>query len=191
MNRMDHIVDNASLQIARRVKLEREARGWSQADLADAAGIAKASVSKIERGEMSPTAVMLVRLSSAFGLTLAGLLVRAESGTSRVSRHADQPVWTDPATGYKRRQIYLRPDHPIEYVEVELPAGAEVRFPAHTYVHIRQILHVTDGDLVIVEGESETHLSAGDCLGFGAPSDVIFANRSDRPCRYLVSLIRS
>jgi hypothetical protein len=140
---------------------------------------------------MSPTAAMLVRLSAAFGLTLAGLLVRAEAGASRVSRREAQALWTDPETGYRRRQIYLRADHPIECVEVDLPAGAEVRFPAHTYVHIRQIVHVLVGQLSISEGPTVTLLEAGDCLGFGNPSDVIFANRTDAACRYIVSLIRS
>lgn len=188
---MDLIVDDPTPLIARRIRLERDARGWSQGQLAEAAGIAKATVSKVERGEMSPTATLLVRLASAFGLTLAGLLVRAESGDIRVSRQAEQPVWTDPATGYRRRQIFLRADHPIELVAVELPPGQSVHLPAHTYVHIRQIVHVTVGQLWISEGAAETVLEAGDCLGFGPPSDVVFANRSDVPCSYLVSLIRS
>src|ERR1700723_3803664 len=107
---MPTLIDDASAQIARRLRLERDARGWSQADLAERAGVSKATISKIEREEASPTAVILVRLAGAFDLTLAGLLVRAEREGERVSRFADQPQWRDPETGYLRRQLFSRPD---------------------------------------------------------------------------------
>ena len=44
---MTTIVDDTGARIARRVLLERDARGWSQADLADRSGVSKAAISKI------------------------------------------------------------------------------------------------------------------------------------------------
>ena len=112
------LIDDPGPQIARRLRLERDARGWSLADLAERSGVSKATISKIEREEASPTAVILVRLAGAFDLTLAGLLLRAEGEGQRLSRAADQPVWRDPASGYRRRQVFSRPDHPLEVVAV-------------------------------------------------------------------------
>ncbi|MEJ7805597.1 MAG: helix-turn-helix transcriptional regulator, partial [Telluria sp.] len=88
---MDLIEDRTGKQIAQRIKLERDARNWSLAELAERAGVAKATISKLEREEVSPTAVILVRLATAFDLTLAGLLLRAERGgeQNRLSRAAD------------------------------------------------------------------------------------------------------
>src|SRR5579863_9415065 len=134
---MDTLVDEAGVQLARRLRLEREARGWSLADLATRSGVAKATISKIERQEASPTAVVLVRLAAAFDLTFAGLLLRAEGEKERLSRAADQPVWRDPETGYLRKQVFSRPDHPLEIVAVELPAGQQVVLPASSYARIR------------------------------------------------------
>jgi len=188
---MDPIVDDTAARIARRLRLERDARGWSQADLAERSGVAKATISKIEREEMSPTAVILVRLAGAFDLTLAGLLLRAEGERQRLSRAADQPVWRDPATGYRRRQVFSRPDHPVELVQVELPPGQRVVMPASSYAHIRQIVRVEAGELVILEGDERHVLEAGDCLGFGPPSEVTFANEAAAACIYLVALARS
>lgn len=188
---MDTFVDDSSAKLARRVRLEREARGWSQADLAERSGVSKASISKIEREEVSPTAVILVRLAAAFDLTLAGLLVRAEGEGGRVSRAADQAVWQDPDTGYVRRQVQSLPDHPVEIVTVELPSGRQVEFPASSYAHIRQAIWVTAGELVVHEGGERHVLAAGDCLGFGPPSAVVIANQGPRPCSYVVVLARS
>jgi hypothetical protein len=140
---------------------------------------------------MSPSAGLLVRLAGAFDLTLAGLLLRAEGDKPRLSRAADQPVWRDPATGYVRKQIFSRSDHPMELVEVEMPAGRTVTMPVSSYSRIRQIVWVQSGTLTLTEGGERHVLEAGDCLGFGPPSEVTFANKSKKSCRYAVSLTRS
>jgi transcriptional regulator with XRE-family HTH domain len=157
---MATIGDATNGRIANRLRLERDARGWSLAEVAGRSGVAKATISKIEREEMSPTAVILVRLAGAFDLTLAGLLLRAEGELDRLSRAADQPVWRDPDTGSVRTQVFSRPDHPVEIVRVEMPAGQR---------------HV---------------LGPGDCLGYGPPGEVTMANESPTPCTYLVLLAR-
>src|SRR6516164_1598745 len=139
---MATIIDEPGTRIARRLHLERDIRGWSLADLAGRSGVSRATISKIERGEVSPTAVILVRLAGAFDLTLAGLLLRAEGAGDRLSRAANQAVWRDPETSYVRKQVFCRPDHPLEVVQVELPAGQRVVLPASSYAHIRQVVWV-------------------------------------------------
>jgi transcriptional regulator with XRE-family HTH domain len=187
---MDTLIDDTGAALARHIRLEREARGWSLAELADRSGVSKAAISKIERGDVSPTATILVRLAGAFDLTLAGLLLKAEGGGERLSRAADQPVWRDPETGYVRRQIFARPDHPVELVSVQLPAGQSVTLPASSYAHIRQIVWVRGGRLTLTEGRERHELAPGDCLGFGPPAPVTFANHTAKPCAYIVALAR-
>jgi transcriptional regulator with XRE-family HTH domain len=187
---MTTIIDDTGPRIARRLRLERDARGWSLADLAERSGVSKATISKIERDEMSPTAVLLVRLAAAFDLTLAGLLLRAEGERDRLSRVAAQPVWRDPDTGYLRKQVFSRPDHPLEVAQIELPPGQRVAFPAASYAHIRQVVWVQSGKLIIEEGGERHVLGAGDCLGFGPPSTVTLANETAAACRYVVLLAR-
>jgi transcriptional regulator with XRE-family HTH domain len=188
---MDTIVDGLSRRLAQRLRLERDSRGWSLAELAERSGVSKATISKIERAEVSPTAVVLVRLASAFDLTLAGLMLRAESQSDRLSRAAVQPVWRDPETGHVRKQVFSRPDHPVELIRVELPAKQRVTLPASSYAHIRQLVWVQSGSLVITEGSERNELNAGDCLGFGPPADTTFANETNATCVYVVALARS
>jgi len=188
---MDTLVDDLSQRLAQRLRLERASRGWSLADLAERSGVSKATISKIERAEVSPTAVVLVRLASAFDLTLAGLMLRAESQGGRLSRAAEQAVWRDPETGYVRKQVFSRPAHPVEIVRVELPARQRVTLPASSYAHIRHLVCVQSGSLFITEGGERHLLGAGDCLGFGPPADTTFANENATPCVYIVALARS
>jgi uncharacterized cupin superfamily protein len=46
------------------------------------------------------------------------------------------------------------------------------------------------GELVILEGGERHVLGAGDCLGFGPPSEVTLANDTTTSCTYLVVLAR-
>jgi transcriptional regulator with XRE-family HTH domain len=188
---MDTLVDDLSHRLAHRLRLERDSRGWSLADLAERSGVSKATISKIERAEVSPTAVVLVRLASAFDLTLAGLMLRAEGQGERLSRAGEQTVWRDPETGYIRKQVFSRPDHPVEIIRVELPPRQRVTLPASSYAHIRQLVWVQTGNLVISEAGARYVLGAGDCLGFGPPAETTFANETNAPCVYVVALARS
>ena len=176
--------------LAARLRAEREARGWSLADLAGFSGVSRAMISKVERAEASPTAALLGRLSGAFGMTVSALLARAEGdalGGGRVLRHAAQPVWRDPATGYVRRAI-SPPNTEPELVHVELPPKARVAYPAAAYAHLRgQCVWVLNGELLFHEGEAVHHLAAGDCLALGPPLNCEFHNPSDvTPCTYVV-----
>ena len=47
------------------------------------------------------------------------------------------------------------------------------------------------GALVIIEAGERHLLGTGDCLGFGPPAEVTFANESAAPCTYVVALARS
>jgi transcriptional regulator with XRE-family HTH domain len=188
---MSTIEDDAEARLAARLRLEREARSWSLADLAERSGVSRGAISKIERGESSPTAGVLLRLADAFDVTLAGLLARAEGGAERLSRAADQPLWRDPASGYLRRQLFERPDHPIELVRVELPSGARVGIPASSYRRIRQVVWLLEGELTVEEGDEMSRLRPGDCLAFGPPADCAFVNEGAEPCVYLVAVART
>src|ERR1043166_3112469 len=174
---MSTIVDDLDARLGTRIKIERERRGWSLTDLSARSGVSRAMIHKVERGEASPTASLLGGPSGALGLTLSALLPRTEmSGAGRLVRADDQLRWTDPATGYLRRQIAPAPgsDLPLDLVQVELPAGASVSFPAAAYAFARQLVWVLSGTLTFIEGETAHTPAAGDCLGLGPPSDCAF-----------------
>ncbi|MEC9433981.1 MAG: XRE family transcriptional regulator [Pseudomonadota bacterium] len=182
--------DDLDLRIGARLRAEREARGWSLSDLAGRAGVSRAMIHKVERGESSPTAKLLGKLSGAFGLTMSALLARAEAAGGRVARRADQPLWIDPETGYARRQVSPPSDLPLEVVDVTLPPGAAAPMPASAFGFIRQMIWVLDGELVFDEGPTRHRLGPGDCLLLGPPADCAFRNESEAPCRYAVLVLR-
>lgn len=180
----------SSTVLGRRVRAERVRRGWSLARLADASGVSRAMISKIERGESSPTAVVLGKLSAALELSMTALLSPAEGAVAnQVRRAADTPDWKDPGSGYLRRQIST-PGFPVDVTEVVLPPGARVPMPAGSYAFIAQLIWVLGGELTLVE-ESRTHvLRPGDTFELGAPQAREFVNETGAECRYVVVVTR-
>ncbi|MDM9620095.1 XRE family transcriptional regulator [Rhizobium sp. S96] len=177
--------------LGERVRAEREIRGWSLSDLADRSSVSRAMIHKIERGESSPTASLLGKLCGAFSLTVSALIARAEAGSERLARRADQQVWTDPETGYTRRHVSPASGSPFDIVEIDLPAGASVAYPASSFVFLRQCIWVVEGELTFTEGGIVHNLGAGDCLLLGPAADCEFRNRSTAHCRYVVTLSKT
>ena len=176
--------------LAERIKLEREVRSWSLAELAKRSEVSKAMISKIERHETSPTAALLGRLCAAFKLSLSTLLARAEQPCPRLLRHHEQDIWQDPQSGYIRRQISMANNSPLELTKIELPADASVPFPAASVVFLRQVIWVLQGCLTFIEGDEVNQLYPGDSFTLGEPSDNIFRNNSAHICVYLVAVVR-
>ena len=175
--------------IGARIRTERESRGWSLTDLAERASVSRAMIHKVERGDSSPTANLLAKLSGAFGLSMSTLIARAETGQGRLLRRENQPSWTDPQTGYVRRHVSPRSDMPLDLVHVTLPPGREVPMPASAYAFLRQLIWVLEGELVFVEGAARHEMREGDCLELGPPTDCVFRNESARPCVYAVAVL--
>ena len=144
------MTNHLDLRLAERLRAEREARGWSLEELAARSSVSRAMISKVERGESSPTANLLGRLSGAFGLSLSRLLARAEAVEGgRLWRAGEQLVWRDPATGFLRRALTppgAEGAAPLELVAAELPPGAEIAYPAAAYAFIQ------DQQMVVLAG---------------------------------------
>ena len=126
---MSIIEDKAGGSLAQRIRSEREARGWSLAELAGRADVSKAMLSKVERAEASPTAATLSRIATAYGLTLAALFEIAAPHHSGLLRGKDQPVWRDPKTSYLRRQVFLTPPIRWNWWKSSCPRGRRSAFP--------------------------------------------------------------
>ncbi|MGC1038743.1 XRE family transcriptional regulator [Pantoea agglomerans] len=181
--------DSLNIRIGQKVKEEREKRGWSLTELADNSGVSRAMIHKIERGESSPTAVLLARLSGSFDMTISQLLAQTEVQTGTLVRHENQPVWQDPETGYLRRHVSPG-EMPVDLVIVELPANTAVPMPAISYVSRRQLIWVIEGTLTFEAGSSTYEMAAGDCLELGDPADCVFRNKTTNGCRYAVIVLR-
>src|ERR1700704_950144 len=129
---MKETAPHLNQRIAERVRELRAAQGLSLDALADKSGVSRSMISLIERGESSPTAVVLERLAVGLGVTIASLFEPATAPhqpSGPVARREDQPRWKDPASGYIRRNVSPPGvPQPMQIVEVHFPPGGRVAF---------------------------------------------------------------
>ncbi|MDN3568934.1 helix-turn-helix domain-containing protein [Paeniroseomonas aquatica] len=181
--------EDPDTRLGARIHALRAARGLTLEALAGRAAVSRAMLSRIERGESSPTAQLLGRLCGGLGITLSALFAAAEAAAGPVVRRADQPVWDDPESRYRRRQVSpAGSGSPVEIVEVEFPAHGRVAFDRQELPGTDQHIWVLEGRLELTLGEEAIRLEQGDCLRmrFGRP--ILFRNPEDRPIRYAVIL---
>ena len=99
------MLDDLSNRLSERLKELRQGRGWSLDELAAHSGLSRATLSRMEKGEVSPTAESLGRLCQAHGLPMSRLMMMVEDTFVPRVPVERQTEWTDPETGYVRRSV--------------------------------------------------------------------------------------
>jgi transcriptional regulator with XRE-family HTH domain len=66
--------------VGERIRLARQHKGWTQVELADAAGLSSNYVARLERGELGASLFVASRLADALGTTVDGL-TQTHTGT--------------------------------------------------------------------------------------------------------------
>jgi transcriptional regulator with XRE-family HTH domain len=186
------VASDLNQRIAERVRELRAGQGLSLEALASKSGVSRSMISVIERGESSPTAVVLEKLAAGLGVMLASLFdapaAAGPASSGPVARRDEQPQWRDPASGYLRRNVSPPGvPQPMQIVEVHFPAGGRVAFETGTRdVRVHPQVWVLDGAIDVTLGTERHRLREGDCLAMQLDRPTMFHNPTRRPARYAV-----
>ncbi|MGG7568637.1 helix-turn-helix domain-containing protein [Rhodovulum sp. DZ06] len=176
-------------RIAARLRGLRAERGWSLSDLAERSGVSRASLSRLENAETSPTAAALGRICAAYGITVSRLMQAAEAPRAHVPA-AEQPDWTDPETGFRRR--LLSPPAPGlagEAVEARLPPGTRIAYDAPPRPGLEHHLLLREGALTVTLGGAAHALRPGDALRYALHGPSAFETPPETGARYILFLV--
>ncbi|RTE91332.1 XRE family transcriptional regulator [Bradyrhizobium sp. LVM 105] len=179
--------DPVSRAFGDRVRLMREQADLTLDQISKLSGVSRAMLSKVERGEKSPTIGVAKRIAHALGTSFSALV-----GDETVARRAfalvrkdQRQVFRDAETGFER--ILLSPvmaGLPVEVVLHHLPPKASTGklppYPAGVTKHVV----ATRGRVTVGIDNVETVLEEGDTLYFEADVEHWFENRSARPAEY-------
>jgi transcriptional regulator with XRE-family HTH domain len=192
---MSIMIDSArdlNERIAARVRELRRAKGLSLDALAGKSGVSRSMISLIERGESSPTAVVLDKLAASLAVTVASLFEAPEMAAHKargpVARRDDQPGWRDPASGYVRRNVSPSSvPQPFQIVEVNFPPAARVAFESGgRETRVYQQIWLLEGTMDITVGTERHRLRDGDCLAMQLDRPTMFHNPTRKRARYAV-----
>ena len=188
VNKHDHV----SREFGDRIKALRDRAGITLEQLSDRSGVSRAMLSKVERGEKSPTIGIAARIARGLDTSLSVLTGGQEQRrTLSFVRKNERHIFRDEETGFERHLLSpIIAGSAVEILYHYLPAktstGRLPAYPAGTEKHIV----LTQGKLVVVIGDFDANLLEGDALFFASDIDHSFDNRSNRPCAYYLIISR-
>lgn len=177
-------------RLARRIKTLRTVRGLSLDSLAAGSGISRATLSRLEQAQVSPTAEVLGKLCAAYGVPVSRLLMSVEDRFSALVPYDTQPEWEDPATGFTRRLV-SPPSSSLagEVLECHIPPDTTLRYDDPPKPGLEHHLILLDGALTVTVGGTAHALTAGDCLRYQLTGASVFATDPARGARYMLVLL--
>lgn len=168
-----------------RIRARRKYNDLTLNELAVRAGISRAALSKIERGEQDTSVSNAMGLSRALGVDVGELLAAPEvviTPSDSIVSHESYGV------GTWRRDLPA-PRENMEAVHYKLDPRCETAsFAAHRSGS-RETFFILSGTIEIVTIDRRTILHAGDCAQ--APGDVPhqLANPTDRPAELMLIIV--
>lgn len=176
----------------RRVRQLREEAGLTLEQLSTRSAVSRAMLSKVERGEKSPTIGVATKIAHALDTSLSDLVgAPAASGVAVVMRKSDRPIFRDPETGFERHIVSAalgagRTEMVCHYLPAHVSTGPLPASPPGT----EKQLVVIKGTLTVAVGGVSERLGTGDSLFFQADAVLEFANRANTPCEYIMVISR-
>ncbi len=176
--------------IAQRLKELRAERGWSLDELAQRSAVSRATLSRLENAEVSPTASVLGKLCAAYGLTMSRLMRMVEDDFAPLIRRSAQSVWTDSTVGFRRRSV-SPPARTLaaEALECELGPGARVTYDRPPQPGLEHHLLLTEGQLAVSVDGRTYDLRPGDCLRYQLDGPSAFATPEQCAATYILFIV--
>lgn len=177
-------------RIATRLRQLRAERDWSLDELARRSGISRATLSRLENGDVSPTTSVLGKLCGAYGMTMSRLMRLVEDVFVALVPRADQALWTDPTIGFRRRSV-SPPAQTLagEALECEIDAGQQIGYDVSPRPGLEHHLLLLDGALSVTVDHHTHTLAPGDCLRYQLSGPSIFATPAHAGARYLLFIV--
>lgn len=173
--------------LARRLEVLRQAKGLSLEDVAQRSGVSRATLSRIERGETSPTAHNLGRLCSVYGITLSQLLAPLEEDAPRHTVFAEAQTWRDVETGFERTMISPpAKGYDIQLIWGDLPPGADIAYPFSPSPGIEHHIVLISGELSLTFENKTYAMKPRDCLRVKVYGASRFQNSGTTHATYIV-----
>jgi transcriptional regulator with XRE-family HTH domain len=172
--------------VARNVRLLREQRGLSLAELARRAGLAKQTLSNLEQGTGNPTVDTLFSIATALGVPVTRLVAEREQVITVQRR--DEVVWQQHA-GYESRSLdHIYGSGVIENYVVRIsrssggPREPSEPHPVGTLEH----LFVISGRVRVGPADSPLELAEGDFARYPGDRPHVYESLVDESLVHIV-----
>lgn len=185
---MDQSTTALALAIGVRVKHERQSRGWTLDQLAEAAGVSRRMVINVEQGAANPSVGTLLRISDALGIGLPALVAPPQPKPVKVTRRGDgAALWSSASGGRGVLVAGTEPPDVVELWDWTLAPGDQHMSEAHT-PGTKELVQVQQGTIVVDVADQSVTLDAGDAVAFSGDVAHSYANPGTQPARFSLAV---
>ncbi|GAB4100697.1 cupin domain-containing protein [Sinomonas halotolerans] len=177
---------NAPVAIGSRIRAARQAQRMTIEQVADATGLTKGFLSRVERDLTSPSVASLVTLCQVLSVSIGDLFAVPET---HLTRAAEAPRISLGGEGIVERLLTARSERRVQVLRADIEPRGTGESELYAVDCDVDVLHVVRGQLTLIMTNERYTLHAGDTITFPGREPHSWANPSDEPATVLWILV--
>jgi len=168
--------------IGAKLRSARKTRGLTLDQVAQAAGLTKGFVSRLERDDVSPSVASLVTVCDVLGLRVGELF---DPPSASVIRAGEGRLINFGGEGATERVITPGTQTALEVIHSVIEPGGNGGEELYALACDAECAYVLSGTVEVVLGDHAETLTAGDAMTFPGNTPHTWRNPGPRPCKVL------
>lgn len=164
------------VEVGARLRAARKRRGLTLEQLAQATGLSKGYVSRVERDRSSPTVHAVAAMCDTLGIAVGELFRSARTELVQLS---DAPRVSFGGRGIREWMVSPRAEHRLQVLRAEIDPGASSGDDLYGVECEVELVHLMEGQLDIAFPGTDYRLLAGDTVTFPGSEPHSWRNPGD------------
>nr|WP_231710079.1 cupin domain-containing protein [Arthrobacter zhangbolii] len=177
---------NAPVAIGVRIRAARQARRMTIEQVAEATGLTKGFLSRVERDLTSPSVASLVTLCQVLSISIGDLFSAPQIN---LTRWEDAPRISLGGDGIVERLVTARTERRVQVVRSVIEPGGTGEADLYSVDCEVEVLHVVQGRFQLILGSERLDLAAGDTVTFPGREPHSWHNPGSREAVVLWTLV--
>ncbi len=177
---------NAPVAIGSRIRAARQAQRLTIEQVADATGLTKGFLSRVERDLTSPSVASLVTLCQVLSVSVGDLFAAPET---HLTRAGTGPRISLGGEGIVERLLTARSERRLQIIEATIEPRGRGESELYAVDCDVDVLHVVKGQLTLILTNQQFDLHQGDTLSFPGREPHTWVNPTDEPAEVLWILV--
>ncbi|KIA73809.1 helix-turn-helix domain-containing protein [Arthrobacter sp. MWB30] len=177
---------NVPVAIGSRIRAARQAQRLTIEQVADATGLTKGFLSRVERDLTSPSVASLVTLCQVLSVSVGDLFAAPET---HLTRRDDGPRISLGGQGIVERLLTARSERRLQILQATIEPGGRGENELYAVDCDVDVLHVVKGRIKLILTNEEYDLEEGDTLSFPGREPHTWINPTDETVEVLWVLV--